>query len=247
MLKAKRVYEPKSSRDGTRVLVMRLWPRGIKKAHVDLWLKDLGAELANLRAYNAGRVSWPEMRRRYLAGLKREPAATALERLKSMARRGRGTVLCSCPDETQCHRGVLRKVVGALAALTVLSTLSCAPAEVSAEHEAQYRYTVLGYVTDARGRPRPGVGLEVTRQKTGFAYQGETDASGLYVIVTRLADESRGERLLVRAGPASLWVTARFQPADHATERGTRVDFAGDRVVEEAGLFQATLTRFLGR
>src|SRR5438128_778372 len=55
MLKAKRVYEPKSSRDGTRVLVMRLWPRGIKKAHVDLWLKDLGAELANLRAYNARR------------------------------------------------------------------------------------------------------------------------------------------------------------------------------------------------
>src|SRR5438128_2725488 len=184
MLKAKRVYEPKSSRDGTRVLVMRLWPRGIKKAHVDLWLKDLGAELANLRAYNAGRASWPEMRRRYLAGLKREP---------------------------------------------------------------QYRYTVLGYVTDARGRPRPGVGLEVTRQKTGFAYQGETDASGLYVIVTLLADESRGERLLVRAGPASLWVTARFQPADHAAERGTRVDFAGDKVVEQAGLFQATLTRFLGR
>ena len=68
MLKAKRVYEPRSSTDGTRVLVMRLWPRGIKKAHVDLWLKDLGAELANLRAYNAGRVSWPEMRRRYLAG-----------------------------------------------------------------------------------------------------------------------------------------------------------------------------------
>src|ERR1700730_8629194 len=138
MLKAKRVYGPKSSTDGTRVLVMRLWPRGIKKAHVDLWLKDLGAELGNLRAYNAGRVSWPEMRRRYRAGLKREPAATALERLKSMARRGRVTVLCSCPDETRCHRGVLRKMMGALGALIVLSTLSYAPAMVSAEHEVQY-------------------------------------------------------------------------------------------------------------
>ncbi len=106
---------------------------------------------------------------------------------------------------------------------------------------------MLGYVTDANGRPRAGVGLEVTRQKTGFAYQGETDTRGLYVIVTRLADESRGERLLVRAGPASLWVTARFQPVDHATERGTRVDFTGDKVMEQAGLFQATLTRFLGR
>jgi uncharacterized protein YeaO (DUF488 family) len=247
MLKAKRIYEPRSSTDGTRVLVMRLWPRGIKKEHVDLWLKDLGAELGNLRAYNAGRVTWPEMRRRYLAGLRREPAATALKRLESMARRGRVTVLCSCPDETRCHRGVLRKVVGALVALTVLSMSVNAPAPVSAEHEVQYRYTVLGYVTDANGRPRAGVGLEVTRQKTGFAYQGETDARGLYVIVTRLADESRGERLLVRAGPASLWVTARFQPVDHATERGTRVDFTGDRAMEHAGLFQVTLTRFLGR
>jgi uncharacterized protein YeaO (DUF488 family) len=247
MLKAKRVYEPRSSTDGMRVLVMRLWPRGIRKAHVDLWLKDLGAELGNLRAYNAGRVGWSEMRRRYLAGLKREPAASALKRLKSMARRGRVTVLCSCQDEKRCHRGLLRKVVGILSALSVWSISVYGAALVSAEHEVQYRYTVLGYVTDANGRPRAGVGLEVTRQKTGFAYQGETDARGLYVIVTRLADESRGERLLVRAGPASLWVTARFQSVDHATERGTRVDFAGDRVMEQAGLFQATLTRFLGR
>jgi uncharacterized protein YeaO (DUF488 family) len=247
MIKAKRVYAPRSSTDGTRVLVMRLWPRGIKKAHIDLWLKELGAELANLRAYNAGRVSWPEMRRRYLAGLKREPAAGALARLKSMARRGRVTVLCSCPDEARCHRGVLRRLVGALAAFALLSTSSPAAPPASAEHEVQYRYTVLGYVTDASGRPRPGVGLEVTRQKTGFSYQGETDASGLYVIVTRLADESRGERLLVRAGPASLWVTARFQAADHDTERGTRVDFRGEKVTEQAGLFQSTLTRFLGR
>ncbi len=51
----------------------------------------------------------------------------------------------------------------------------------------------------------------------------------------------------MRAGPASLWVTARFQPADHAAERGTRVDFTGDKVIEQAGLFQATLTRFLAR
>src|SRR6266849_2593533 len=238
MLKAKRVDEPRYSTDGTRVLVMRLWPRGIKKGHVDLWLKELGAELGNLRAYNAGRVSWPEMRRRYLAGLKR---------LKSMVRRGRVTVLCSCQDEKRCHRGLLRKVVGILSALSVWSISAYGAPLVSAEHEVQYRYTVLGYVTDANGRPRAGVGLEVTRQKTGFAYQGETDARGLYVIVTRLADESRGERLLVRAGPASLWVTARFQPVDHATERGTRVDFAGDKVMEQAGLFQATLTRFLAR
>jgi uncharacterized protein YeaO (DUF488 family) len=253
MVRTKRVYEAPSAADGTRVLVMRLWPRGIRKEAVDLWLKELGAELANLRAYNAGRVGWPEMRRRYLAGLRREPAKSALARLKTLAKRGRVTILCSCKDEKRCHRSLLRGKLGVLAALTLLSSLAAGwslavgPVPASAEHEVQYRYTVLGYFTDASGRPRAGVGLEVTRQKTGFAYQGETDARGLYVIVTRLADESRGERLLVRAGPASLWVTARFQPGDHATERGTRVDFTGDKVIEQTSLFQATLTRFLGR
>ncbi len=125
-----------------------------------------------------------------------------------------------------------------------LGGLVTAPA--LAEHEPQYRYTVLGYVKDTAGNPRKGVGLEVIRQKTGFAYVGETDASGLYVIVTRLADENRSDLLLVRAGPASLMIAARFEPADHNTERGTQVDFTGSRVTERPELFAATLKRFLG-
>jgi len=125
-----------------------------------------------------------------------------------------------------------------------LGGLVTAPA--LAEHEPQYRYTVLGYVKDAAGNPRKGVGLEVIRQKTGFAYVGETDASGLYVIVTRLADENRSDLLLVRAGAASLMIAARFEPADHNTERGTQVDFTGSRVTERPELFAATLKRFLG-
>ncbi len=241
MLQTKRVYDPREKTDGARVLVMRLWPRGIKKSSVDLWLKDLGAEVANLRAFKAGRIGWPEMRRRYLAGLQREPAVSALKRLRAMARRGRVTALCACADATRCHRSLLRAALGVVMAIGLL-----APPAV-AEHEAQYRYTVLGYVKDASGKPRKGVGLEVTRQKTGLSYQGETDASGLYVIVTRLADESRGERLLVRAGPATLWVTTRFDPADHTSERGTRVDFTGRKPAERPELFAASLKQFLSK
>jgi uncharacterized protein YeaO (DUF488 family) len=239
MLRTKRVYDKPQRADGTRVLVMRLWPRGIKKSAVDLWLKDLGAEVANLRAFKAGRIGWPEMRRRYLAGLKREPAASALGRLRAMAKRGRVTALCSCEDETRCHRSLLRAALGIVVAMGILA----APA--SAEHEVQFRYTVLGYVKDAAGKPRKGVGLEVTRHKTGRVYEGETDAVGFYVIVTRLADESRGEGLLVRAGPASLRITARLDPADHKSERGTRVDFTGDKVSERPDLFARTLKEFL--
>ena len=241
MLRTKRVYDKPERADGTRVLVMRLWPRGIKKSAVGLWLKDLGAEVANLRAFKAGRIGWPEMRRRYLAGLKREPAASALRRLRAMAKRGRVTALCSCADEKRCHRSLLRAALGIALAMGILA----APA--SAEHEVQFRYTVLGYVKDAAGKPRKGVGLEVTRQKTGLSYPGETDTSGFYVIVTRLADESRGERLLVRAGPASLSIVARFEPTNHTAERGTRVDFTGGKAAERPDLFATALKQFLSK
>src|SRR6266849_2024779 len=76
MLRAKRVYDKPERADGTRVLVMRLWPRGIKKSSVDLWLKELGAEIGNLRAFKAGHIGWPEMRRRYLTGLRRPRQST---------------------------------------------------------------------------------------------------------------------------------------------------------------------------
>src|SRR5262245_12776487 len=242
MLRTKRVYDKPLRSDGTRVLVMRLWPRGIKKSAVDLWLKDLGAEIANLRAFKAGRIGWPEMRRRYLAGLRREPAASDLKRLRAMARRGRVTVLCSCADPKRCHRSLRRAALGVIVAMGLFLT---PPA--LAEHEVQFRYTVLGYVKDTSGKPRKGVALEVTRQKTGLSYPGETDASGLYVIVTRMADESRGEGLLVRAGPRTLRIAARFDPTDHASERGTRVDFTGAKVTERPELFAPTLKQFLNK
>jgi len=246
MLRAKRVYDKPERSDGTRVLVMRLWPRGIKKSSVDLWLKELGAEIGNLRAFKAGRIGWPEMRRRYLTGLRREPAASAFKRLRAMAKRGRVTVLCSCAEPKRCHRSLLRGALGVIMSLGLLTPAAWAP-PAQAEHEVQFRYTVLGYVKDAAGKPRKGVALDVTRQKTGLSYPGETDASGLYVIVTRLANDSLGERLLVRAGPQSLWITAQFYPTDHAVERGTQVDFTGGKVAERHELFLATLKQFLNK
>lgn len=118
---------------------------------------------------------------------------------------------------------------------------------VRAEHDVSYRYVVLGYVTDAQNRARSGVRVELRREKTGFSYQGETDTDGFYVIVARLGDESAGETLQLRAGSQTLTLTARFDPADHATERGTRVDFTARRPVESPTAFAGTLKRFLAQ
>lgn len=122
-----------------------------------------------------------------------------------------------------------------------------APDASIAEHEVYYRYTVLGYVTDGAGRPRPSVAVELLREKTGFSYLGETDGTGLYVIVARLGDESMGESLRVRVAGQSVTITARFDPADHIEERGTRVDFTGEKPVETSPAFAATLRRFLAQ
>jgi hypothetical protein len=117
--------------------------------------------------------------------------------------------------------------------------------DVGAEHQVSYRYVVLGYVTDAQSRGRPGVRVELRREKTGFSYLGETDAEGFYLIVARLGDESLGETLDLRAANQGMTLTARFDPADHATERGTRVDFTARQPVESPTAFAVTLKRYL--
>ena len=115
-----------------------------------------------------------------------------------------------------------------------------------AEHEVYYRYTVLGFVRDARGRPLASQPLELVRDKTGFSYQGETDATGFYLIIARLGDESAGEPLTLKIERASTTLVARFDPANHTDERGTRVDIAGATFMERRGSFPSTLADALG-
>lgn len=114
-----------------------------------------------------------------------------------------------------------------------------------AEHEVFYRYTVLGFVKDAAGKPQAGQRVELVRDKTGLAYRSDTDAAGLFVLVVRLGDESVGESLTLRLGTTQLRLVARFDPADHTEERGTRVDLEGSRVLERPSWFRSTLTRLL--
>lgn len=117
----------------------------------------------------------------------------------------------------------------------------------TAEHEVYYRYVVLGYVKDVKGVPLRGVTIELVREKTGFSYLAETDAEGFYVIVSRLGDESVGERLRVKAGSLSTTVIARFDPQNHAVDRGTRLDFLGKKAVERPTWFASSLKRLLAR
>jgi uncharacterized protein YeaO (DUF488 family) len=105
----KRVYDPPEAGDGTRVLIMRYWPRGIRKDKVDVWLRELGPVIPLLRAFLDGEITWKQYRPRYLTGLQRPEAQQALAEVRRLARRGRVTLLCGCADPRRCHRTLLQE------------------------------------------------------------------------------------------------------------------------------------------
>src|SRR4030095_9022647 len=86
----------------------RLGPRAILKSRVDVWWKELGPILPLLRAFRAGKLSWAQYTRRYLAGLERPEAQAQLAQVREAAKHGTVTLFCGCPDETRCHRSLLR-------------------------------------------------------------------------------------------------------------------------------------------
>lgn len=110
MIKIKRIYKAPSSDDGYRVLVDRLWPRGLskEKAKVDLWLKEIspGSELR--KWYNHDPEKWNEFKRRYSEELKNQKEA--LEKIKQVIRENKKvTFLYSAKDEDKNNSVALKE------------------------------------------------------------------------------------------------------------------------------------------
>jgi uncharacterized protein YeaO (DUF488 family) len=97
----KRVYEPAAEDDGLRVLVDRLWPRGIakKKAQIDLWLKEVAPSDALRRLVHGDPTKWDEFAAAYGRELAREPARTAAANLREQLRDQPVTLLYAARDE----------------------------------------------------------------------------------------------------------------------------------------------------
>jgi uncharacterized protein YeaO (DUF488 family) len=105
----KRIYEVPDPQDGARVLIMRYWPRGIRKEKVHVWLRELGPVVPLLRAFLDEEITWGQYVPRYLAGLRRPQARAALAEIRRLARQGRVTLLCGCADPQRCHRSLLQR------------------------------------------------------------------------------------------------------------------------------------------
>ena len=109
-IQLKRIYDEKSLSDGQRILVDRLWPRGMSKASagVDRWMKEIApsAELRNWFGHKPER--WEEFQKRYRAELRQNPA---LEELRAMAQQGMVTLLYAAKDQTHNHALVLQDML----------------------------------------------------------------------------------------------------------------------------------------
>lgn len=105
----KNIYDPKDKDDGFRLLVMRLWPRGVAKSAIDLWMKELGTENDLIHAWKAQTISWADFSKRYLASLKGKE--TLLDELAKRSKKETITLLCSCKDAKHCHRSLLKQAI----------------------------------------------------------------------------------------------------------------------------------------
>ena len=109
-LAIKRVYEPPGDDDGIRILVDRLWPRGIAKdkARIDLWLKDIAPSTALRKRFHGKSGDWDAFRAAYIAELKGAAAQAAVKDLLGHLQNGPVTLLYAARDERQNNAVALK-------------------------------------------------------------------------------------------------------------------------------------------
>ena len=110
-VKLKRAYEPPTADDGTRILIDRLWPRGVTKerAAIDQWMKDISPSTELRKWFGHDPARWDEFRRRYSKEVHQH--AELLDQLRSLAREGPITLVYSAHDEKHNDAVELRELI----------------------------------------------------------------------------------------------------------------------------------------
>ena len=110
-IKLKRAYEPPASDDGTRILIDRLWPRGVKRADaaIDEWMKDIAPSTGLRKWFGHDPARWQEFRRRYQSEIRQHP--DEFDRLRTLAQNGPITLVFSAHDEAHNDAVVLKDLL----------------------------------------------------------------------------------------------------------------------------------------
>ncbi|MBI2855129.1 MAG: DUF488 family protein [Chloroflexi bacterium] len=118
MLKIKRAYEKQEPQDGKRILIDRLWPRGLsrERAGIDEWMKDLAPSTELRTWYGHDAAKWPEFRRRNIEELSSPERTSILEDIARTARQENITLVYSARDTEHSDARVLEELIGELMA-----------------------------------------------------------------------------------------------------------------------------------
>ena len=113
MIKLKRIYEEKEEADGVRILVDRLWPRGISKdrAKLDYWLKDVAPSNELRKSFHHQMERFPEFKERYLEELKTVEQNSELQNLKEMVKSNPNVTLLYAAKDKEHNQAVVLKEV----------------------------------------------------------------------------------------------------------------------------------------
>ncbi len=111
MVKIRRVYDPVSPDDGRKILVDRLWPRGVKKgdARIDEWLKDIAPSNELRKWFSHDPSKWLEFKGRYKEELKNK--SELIDKLKREAKNGKITILFAARDIEHNNAVVLKEII----------------------------------------------------------------------------------------------------------------------------------------
>ncbi|WP_006240970.1 DUF488 domain-containing protein [Mycolicibacterium tusciae] len=113
-VKVRRIYEPVLPEDGTRVLVDRIWPRGVSKAraHLDEWCKDIAPSTELRKWYSHDPALFEEFAHRYRAELNESTRAAALAHLRDLAKKRTLTLLTATKSADLSEAAVLADIIG---------------------------------------------------------------------------------------------------------------------------------------
>ncbi|MEE9488397.1 MAG: DUF488 family protein [Candidatus Brocadiales bacterium] len=110
-IKTKSVYDKETKDEGVRLLIMRRWPRGVKKTRVDEWDKDFAPSPELLDDWNKEKIPFKEFRKRYISEMRAPLQKSKIAELARRAKRRGITLFCHEEEDTRCHRKMLEELI----------------------------------------------------------------------------------------------------------------------------------------
>lgn len=112
MIKTKSIYKPKEDSDGTRILITRFYPRGVKKDQFDQWVRELAPSMKLLKGYKEGKINQDQFTKEFFLQIYSSiDSLEAVQSIGEMAKHDDVTLLCYEKEGEFCHRYLVKSLI----------------------------------------------------------------------------------------------------------------------------------------